>query len=75
MSAAWPMHGPCRGLEKVVWRTNIRIGFIHIEPMFVDMITVHVVKMTTVQVVDVVSMPKGRMPAVRPWTCVWFGCF
>jgi hypothetical protein len=48
----------------VLGRAPVRIGRRHIDAVLVHVILVHVVHMTVVEVVDVIAMANGGMPAL-----------
>jgi hypothetical protein len=52
----------CRTL--MVDRASVGIGSVNVEAMFVDVVAVHAMKMTVVEVVDVASVPYRRVFAI-----------
>jgi hypothetical protein len=49
----------------VTGRAPVRIGRRHLDRVLIDVILVHVVQMAVVEVVDVIAMANGSMPAPR----------
>ena len=45
-------------------RAAQRVGIAHLDNMFVDMISMHVMQMTVVQIIDMVLMVHSRVPTV-----------
>lgn len=66
VAAAWAMDvsGIMSGAA-MVRRTTIRVLVAHLNPMLVDMIGVRMVKMTIVEIVDMVAMPNRDVAALR----------
>ncbi|WP_165435550.1 hypothetical protein [Bradyrhizobium sp. Leo121] len=48
-----------------VWRAMHRVGFVNGDHMLINMISMHVVQMTVVQVIRVGFVPYRRMPTAR----------
>jgi hypothetical protein len=46
-------------------RTAQRVGIANFDNVFVDMISMHVMQMTVVQIIDMVVMAHSRVPTVR----------
>jgi hypothetical protein len=61
VSAAWPMRVRASG----VGRATRWIGVADLDGMFVDVISMHVMQMTIVEIIDMVMMVHGRVSAVR----------
>lgn len=53
---------PATGVRR---RAGRRVACAHFDAMLIDMIAVHVVQMTIVQVVHMVAMAHGGVPAIR----------
>jgi hypothetical protein len=60
MSAARTMRVRAPGFG----RAAQRVGIAHLNNMFVDMISMHVMQMTVVQIIDMVLMVHSRVPTV-----------
>jgi hypothetical protein len=60
MSAARTMRVRAPGFG----RAAQRVGIAHLDNMFVDMISMHVMQMTVVQIIDMVLMVHSRVPTV-----------
>ena len=48
----------------VVWRTDIGIGFVDIKRMLINMVTVHVMQMTIMEIVHMIVVNNGGVSAV-----------
>jgi hypothetical protein len=66
VSASRPVHMDCiMGAAAVVRRTLIRILRADLEPVLVYMIAMRMMQVTIMQVIDMIAMPDGGVPAVR----------
>ncbi|HVW51951.1 MAG TPA: hypothetical protein VHC91_16435 [Trinickia sp.] len=74
VSASGPMN-VIRGMGAtlMVRRTSIRIFPAHLDPMFVDVVTMWMMQMPIMQIVDVVAVPDSGMAAVRAMLMVMVG--
>jgi hypothetical protein len=59
----------------VIWCTMRRIGSVDRNHVLVDMISVHVMQVTVVQVVNVAFVSNGRVPAPRAMLMGMIGVF
>jgi hypothetical protein len=66
VSAARPMHVACiMGTAGVAWSTLVRIFRADLEPVLVYMIAMRMMQVPIMQVIDMIAMFDGRVPAVR----------
>jgi hypothetical protein len=69
VSAAWPMCVRASG----VGRATRGIGVADLEGVLVDVIPMHVMQMTIVEIIDMVTMAHGRVSTVRTMLVIVIG--
>jgi hypothetical protein len=74
VSATWAVYVIWRMAATVmVGRTAVRVFCAYLNSVLIDMIAMRMVQMPIMQIVDVVAMPDGRVPAVRAVLVVMMG--
>lgn len=74
VSAGWPVYViGCVAAAVMVGRTAIRVFRADLESVLIDMIGMRVVQMSIMQIVDMIAVPDGRVPAVRPVLVIVMG--